>query len=81
LRFQSLVSKRLLMLPTEKELNDAILKITMAIQADYPELSKYLSEMPITIPSNPNPDIKVKNLSDYYESLQQLVSKYAETHS
>jgi hypothetical protein len=69
------------MMPTEKELNDAILKITMAIQADYPELSKYLSEMPITIPSNPNPDIKVKNLSDYYESLQQLVSKYAETHS
>ncbi len=67
-------------MPKEKELNDAILKITMEIHADYPELSKYLSEMPITIPSNPNPDIKVKSLSDYYDSLQQLVRKYAETH-
>lgn len=35
---------------TEKELNEAILKITSKIHSEYPELSKYLSEIPITIP-------------------------------
>ena len=34
---------------TEQELNGKILKITMTIQEKYPELSKYLGEMPVTI--------------------------------
>ena len=47
---------------TEKELNDAILKITMKIRNDYPELSKYLSEMPVTIPDITNPEINIKKV-------------------
>jgi hypothetical protein len=35
---------------TGKELNAAILKITMIIQEKFPELSKYISEMPETVP-------------------------------
>ena len=43
---------------TETEIEDAILKITMKIKTDYPELSKYLEEMPTTIPDVKNPEIR-----------------------
>jgi hypothetical protein len=66
---------------TEKELNDAILTITMKIRNDYPELSKYLSEMPETIPDVTNPEINIKTLTDYYESLQNLLKKYVPNHN
>ncbi|MFV8373271.1 hypothetical protein [Flavobacterium sp. LB2P74] len=66
---------------TEKELNDAILKITMKIRNEYPELSKYLSEMPITIPEISNPEINIKTLSDYYESLENILKKYSPNHN
>jgi hypothetical protein len=35
---------------TEEEINAKILKLTMVIHDNYPELSKYLNEMPITVP-------------------------------
>lgn len=65
---------------TEKELNDAILKITLKIQNDYPELSKYLSEIPVTIPNISNPEINNKALTNYYESLENIVEKYIPNH-
>jgi len=61
---------------SESELNADIFKITLAIQARFPELSKYLDEMPVTIP-NINPDI----LKDYYDSLEILMSDYALNHN
>ena len=61
---------------TEKELNKKIMTITMLIQEQHPELSKYLDEMPITIPNENNPEIKVKNLEEYYLSLTILLEKY-----
>ena len=63
---------------TEKKLNDAILKLTLKIQNEYPELSKYLIEMPVTIPDTNNPEINIKILNDYYESLNTILHKYAE---
>ena len=65
---------------TEKELNDAILGITMKIRNYYPELSKYLSEMPVTIPDISNPEINIKTLTDYYESLENMLKKYISNH-
>jgi hypothetical protein len=65
---------------TEKELNDDILKITMTIKELFPELSKYIEEMPITIPNNSNPQINLKTLKDYYDSLDNLMKKYATNH-
>ena len=62
---------------TEKELNEAILTKTLLIQEKFPELSKYIEEMPITIPTN-NPEINLKTLRDYYNSLENLMDKYAE---
>jgi len=65
----------------EKELNSKILKITLKINDQYPELSKYLEEMPVTIPVDKKPEITLKNLSAYYESLNVLLNKYIKEQS
>ncbi|MFE3867232.1 hypothetical protein ACFX5E_03975 [Flavobacterium sp. LS2P90] len=62
---------------TEKEIEEAILKITMKINTEYPELSKYLEEMPVTIPDIKNPEINIKILQDYYNSLDSILKKYS----
>lgn len=65
---------------TETELNDNILKITMTIRNEFPELIKYLNEMEVTIPNVSTPEINSKILQDYYESLENLLRKYAPNH-
>lgn len=65
---------------TENELNQAILEITMKIRNEYPELIKYLSELPVTIPDVNKPEISCKVLTDYYESLENILKKYAPNH-
>lgn len=62
----------------EAQLNADILKITMTIQQKNPELSKYISEMPITIPDVEFPEINVKILQEYYDSLVVLLNKYVQ---
>ncbi len=66
---------------TEKKLNDDILKITMLIQEKFPELSKYIAEMPDTIPNVVSPEINIKILKEYYNSLETLLKDYDENHS
>jgi len=66
---------------TEKTINKEILKITMEIREQYPELSKYIIEMPVTIPNIENPKMNRKILQDYYESLEVLLKDYAENHN
>ncbi len=61
---------------TEKEINDKILAITMQIQTKHPELSELLGEMPVTIPNENNPEINRKVLTDYYDSLKNILKKY-----
>jgi len=63
-----------------EELNSKILKITLTIQEKYPELSKYLNEMPVTIPNEKDPEINNKNLKEYYESLTSLLQNYIVEH-
>ena len=64
----------------EKDLNAKILKVTMIIKDKYPELSKYIEEMPETIPDKKNPEITLKNLRTYYESLNSMLNKYILEH-
>lgn len=66
---------------TEKELNLKILNITLKINDQYPELSKYLEEMPVTIPVLTKPEITLKGLSTYYNSLNVLLNHYIKEHS
>lgn len=58
------------------DLNAKILKITLKIKDQYPELSQYLEEMPVTIPSEKNPEISHSQLEAYYESLVTLLEQY-----
>ena len=64
----------------EADLNSKILKITMTIMNQYPELSKYLEEMPVTIPNEKNPEINLNNLKTYYESLSLMLNTYKAEH-
>ena len=61
---------------TEKDLNEKILKITMKIKDHYPELSKYLDEMPVTVPSEKDPEMSINLLREYYESLHSVLNQY-----
>lgn len=66
---------------TAKDINTDILNTTMDIQEKFPELSKYITEMLVTIPDTVNPEITTKNLKDYNESLNSLVTKYSKNHT
>jgi len=65
---------------TEAQVNDDILKITMKIQQQFPELVQYITEMPVTIPDSNDPEISIKKLQEYYDSLTALVNKYSPSH-
>ncbi|GAB2616418.1 hypothetical protein GCM10027035_11020 [Emticicia sediminis] len=65
---------------TEKQLNAEILEMTMKIEQQFPELSKYIAEMPVTIPNASSPEINIKTLQDYYDSLKILLKDYAVNH-
>ncbi len=61
---------------TIEDINEKIIKITNTIGDNYPELMNYLNEMPITIPNEANPEITIKNLTNYYESLVTIFRNY-----
>ncbi|MBU1370228.1 MAG: hypothetical protein KJ578_12500 [Bacteroidetes bacterium] len=60
----------------ENDLNEKILKITLKIKEQYPELYQYLEEMPVTVPAENDPEISLNQLNTYYESLIALLKKY-----
>ena len=64
------------MTKSELDLNTKIIAITMRIQKEFPELSHYLNEMPITIPIVNNPEITREILQNYYESLFMFIANY-----
>ena len=65
---------------TEKEWHQKIINITNKIRQEFPELSKYITEMPVNISENYKEEINVKNLEDYYCSLVEIVNNYAKVH-
>ncbi|HEY9220711.1 MAG TPA: hypothetical protein VIO43_03940 [Lutibacter sp.] len=65
----------------ENYLNSRILKITTIIKNQYPELLEFLNEMPVTIPSEMNPEITLNSLKTYGESLNSILIKYELEHS
>ena len=62
------------------DLNLKILKTTLLIKDKYPELSKYIEEMKVTIPDETNPQITLKNLQAYYDSLNSMLNNYILEH-
>ncbi|RTY65043.1 hypothetical protein EKL97_07230 [Flavobacterium sp. LS1P28] len=65
---------------TEKQLSESILEITIKIHDQYPELSKYLAEIPITVPIISNPEINIQTLTNYYKSLENILKEYTINH-
>jgi hypothetical protein len=61
-----------------RNLNAKILALTMSIKDKQPELSKYIEEMPITIPDEKFPEVTLQRLQKYYDSLYILWLKYEE---
>jgi len=59
-----------------KEIND----LTLKIEQEYPGLYQYLDENPITIPDSNHPNLDIKTLSDWLDSLSQLLKHHIENH-
>lgn len=78
--YEQSLDRNLINQEAEKNLNSKILEITLKIKDQYPELSKYIEEMPVTIPDEKKPEITLKNLKAYYDSLNDVLSKYLLEH-
>ena len=65
---------------TKAELEQDIINITMKIHMEFPELSKYIAEMPIKISGIDTSEIYSINLKQYYNSLEELLVEYEKTH-
>ncbi|SHG97516.1 hypothetical protein SAMN05444372_11285 [Flavobacterium micromati] len=63
---------------TIKELEQKIINFTAKILEEYPELSKYISEMPAN--NSEDEKIKIENFEKYYQSLRDVVHQYSQTH-
>ncbi|WP_320814752.1 hypothetical protein [Flavobacterium sp.] len=59
-------------------LQQSIIKITTTIKQEYPELSKFIVEMPMN--NSENEEVNFKSLEGYYNSLKNILNKYAKTH-
>lgn len=57
-----------------------ILNITMKMQNEFPELSKYLSEMPQNFSGNDKDVINIRNMEAYYNTLADVLEEYSKTH-
>ena len=66
---------------TKIELTNEIMDITLKIERTFPELLKYIDEMPQrSTPPHSNAVDNVE-LNSYYNSLTTLFNKYAQEHS
>lgn len=57
-------------------LNKKIIRITLIIKAKFPELSKFLDEIPNTAPDNKQTKVSYHDLNEYYMSLEAVLAKY-----
>ncbi|MFT6843078.1 MAG: hypothetical protein ACJASR_001852 [Psychroserpens sp.] len=65
---------------SKNDLNDNIRLITLKIQEEYPELIKYMNEIPVNFLSNSENGITNNELKSYLDSLNNLIEKYAKEH-
>jgi hypothetical protein len=65
---------------SQNDLNDNIRLTTLKIQEEYPELIKYLNEIPRNFLSNKEKGISNKDLQGYLDSLNNLLETYAKKH-
>jgi len=66
---------------TLQDIENQIIRLTLSIEVNYPELYVNLDENPMTIPSKDNPDMNIAIMEDYLESLKQILKQYIKTHN
>ena len=59
-----------------RDLNLKIIRVTQEIKDHYPELTKYLEEMPVTVPDEKDATITLRSLKSYYDSLNSILNNY-----
>ncbi len=65
---------------SEEELKKAILDVLTKIRTDYPELVKFVNEIPAADSNTKGQSIGRKELEAYYNSLIEIYTEYANTH-
>ncbi len=65
----------------ERDLNLKIIEVTNRIIDNYPQLTKFLSEMPIAVKDDKNAEVTLRSLRSYYDSLNTLLNKYISEQS
>jgi len=66
---------------TLQDIEDQIIRLTISIEVNYPELYATLDENPLTIPSTAHPKMDKRIMEDYLESLKQILKQYIKTHN
>lgn len=64
---------------TTNELQKKISQITSEISDKFPELIKYILELPNS--NSEKEEDNIKNLENYYNSLAEIMNKYGDTHA
>jgi len=64
---------------TKKELNKEIVNLTTKIIDQYPELTKYLDELTISIPDTGQ--LSENDLAEYRNTLKSMIDKYKKESS
>jgi len=64
----------------EREIDDKIIEVINKINKKYPELVKYIDEIPTFDRDKDKPEITIKNLNAYYESLCSILMTYGAEH-
>lgn len=65
---------------SKQHLNQDIFLTTNKIQEEYPELLKYIDEIPEHFLTFSNKGVSKEELRDYLESLDDLLQTYAKVH-
>jgi len=62
-----------------KDLHNILIEITQlttSIETEYPELYRSLDENPLTLPVSKHPHVDKKVMTEYLESLKQVLDHY-----
>lgn len=69
------------MTTTESKWEQKIIDIIAKVNQEFPELSKFITEIPISVSEKSKAGINIKNLEEYYNSLVEIVNTYSKTHT
>lgn len=65
---------------TKTQWTQDITNLTTKIDQEFPELSKYITEIHV-LNTEKEEEVAIKDLAEYYNSLKEIINKYARTHA